>query len=45
MGLRLAGTGHLVGLTELQIRAVATAMSSVGINAETGSSISRVSED
>lgn len=43
MGLRLAGTGHLVGLTEPQILAVATAMSSVGINAEAGgSSFSRV---
>lgn len=43
MGLRLAGTGHLVGLTEPQIMAVATAMSSVGINAEAGgSSFSRV---
>lgn len=43
MGLRLAGTGHMVGLTEPQIMAVATAMSSVGINAEAGgSSFSRV---
>ena len=43
MSLRLAGTGHLVGLTEPQILAVATAMSSVGINAEAGgSSFSRV---
>lgn len=43
MSLRLAGTGHLVGLTEPQILALATAMSSVGINAEAGgSSFSRV---
>ena len=43
MSLRLAGTGKLVGLTEPQILAVATAMSSVGINAEAGgSSFSRV---
>ena len=32
-GLASAGTGHLVGLTEPQILAVATAMSSVGIQA------------
>lgn len=43
MSLRLAGTGHLVGLTEPQILALATAMTSVGINAEAGgSSFSRV---
>lgn len=43
MGLRLAGTGHMVGLTEPQIMGIATAMSSVGINAEAGgSSFSRV---
>nr|WP_241964673.1 phage tail tape measure protein [Streptococcus chenjunshii] len=38
MGLRLAGTGHLVGLTEPQIMGLATAMSSVGIEAEAGGS-------
>lgn len=43
MGLRLAGTGKQVGMTEHQIMAMATAMTSVGINAEAGgSSMSRV---
>ena len=43
MGLRLAGTGKQVGLSEAQILALAGAMSSVGINAEAGgSSMSRV---
>lgn len=36
MSLRLAGTGHQVGLTEPQITGLAAAMSSVGINAEAG---------
>lgn len=36
MSLRLAGTGHQVGLTESQITGLAAAMSSVGINAEAG---------
>jgi len=36
MSLRLAGTGKQVGLSEHQIMALATAMSSVGIEAEAG---------
>ncbi|EPZ3525242.1 phage tail tape measure protein [Listeria monocytogenes] len=36
MGLRLAGQGKQVGMTEAQIMSLATAMSSVGINAEAG---------
>lgn len=36
MSLRLAGTGHQVGLTEPKITGLAAAMSSVGINAEAG---------
>lgn len=43
MGMRLAGTGNLVGLSEAQIMALATSMTSVGINAEAGgSAFSRV---
>lgn len=43
MGLRLAGTGKLVGLTDAQIMGLSAAMSSVGINAEAGgSAFSRV---
>lgn len=43
MSLRLAGTGSQIGLTEAQVLAFATAMSSVGINAEAGgSAMSRV---
>ena len=43
MGLRLAGTGNLIGLSEAQIMALATSMTSVGINAEAGgSAFSRV---
>ena len=38
MGTRLASTGHLVGLSQAQIMALATAMSSVGIKAESGGS-------
>lgn len=38
MGLRLAGQGKQVGMTEAQIMGLATAMSSVGINAEAGGS-------
>lgn len=38
MATNLASTGHLVGLTEAQMMAVATAMSSVGIKAEKGGS-------
>ena len=38
MATRLAASGELVGLTESQIMALATAMSSVGIAAETGGS-------
>ncbi|MDQ0270719.1 phage tail tape measure protein [Cytobacillus purgationiresistens] len=36
MSLRLAGQGKQIGLTEAQITALATAMSSVGIEAEAG---------
>ncbi|ANY14191.1 phage tail tape measure protein [Latilactobacillus curvatus] len=43
MSLRLAGSGHQVGMTEAQITGLAAAMSSVGINAEAGGgSMSRV---
>lgn len=43
MGKRIAGTGHLVGLTQAQVLSFASALSSVGINAEAGgSAISRV---
>ena len=43
MGLRLAGTGAQVGLTEAQIMALAASMSSVGIEAQAGgSAFSRV---
>lgn len=38
MGLRLAGAGAQIGLTEGQIMAFATALSSVGIEAEAGGS-------
>ena len=38
MGTRLAATGDLAGLNEAQIMALATAMSSVGIEAESGGS-------
>lgn len=38
MGLRLAGAGNQVGLTQAQIMGLATALSSVGINAEAGGS-------
>lgn len=42
MSLRIAGAGHQVGLTEPQIMAFAAALSSVGIEAESGgSSMSR----
>ena len=36
MGMRLAGTGAQVGLTEAEIMALAASMSSVGIEAEAG---------
>ncbi len=36
MGLRLAGAGNQVGLTEPQIMSFAAALSSVGIEAEAG---------
>lgn len=43
MGLRIAGAGHQVGLTQGQVMAFASSLSSVGINAEAGgSAISRV---
>ena len=38
MGTRLAASGELAGLTEAQIMALATSMSSVGIEAEAGGS-------
>ena len=38
MGQRLAGAGSQVGMTEAQIMAIATALSSVGIEAEAGGS-------
>lgn len=38
MGLRLAGTGHQVGMSEAQIMGFAAALSSVGIEAEAGGS-------
>lgn len=38
MATRLASTGDIVGLSEAQIMALATAMSSVGIEAEAGGS-------
>ena len=45
-GLRLAGTGSLIGLNENQILAFGTALSSLGINAEAGgSAVSRVWAD
>lgn len=46
MGLRIAGAGRQVGLTEDQVLAFASALSSVGIEAEAGgSSFSRVMID
>lgn len=36
MGLRIAGAGHQIGLTADQVLALASAMSSVGIEAEAG---------
>lgn len=43
MGLRIAGAGHQVGLTQGQVLAFASSLASVGINAEAGgSAISRV---
>ncbi|MCC6269606.1 MAG: phage tail tape measure protein [Dehalococcoidia bacterium] len=43
MGLRIAGAGHQVGLTEAQVLGFANALSSVGIEAESGgTAISRV---
>lgn len=38
MGMRIAGAGHQVGLSEGSIMGIATALSSVGINAEMGGS-------
>lgn len=46
MGLRIAGAGSQIGLTEAQILGFANALSSVGIEAEAGgSSVSRVMID
>lgn len=43
MGLRIAGAGHQVGMSEAQVLSFAGALSSVGINAEAGgTAISRV---
>ncbi|MFO5689474.1 hypothetical protein, partial [Klebsiella pneumoniae] len=38
VGLRLAGAGHQVGMSEAQIMGFAAALSSVGIEAEAGGS-------
>jgi TP901 family phage tail tape measure protein len=38
MGLRIAGAGHQIGLTEAQVLSIASALASVGINAEAGGS-------
>lgn len=38
MGMRLAGAGHQVGMSEAQIMSFAAALSSVGIEAESGGS-------
>lgn len=46
MGKRIAGAGHTIGLTEGQVLAFGSALSSVGIEAEAGgSAISRVFVD
>lgn len=46
MSLRIAGAGRVIGLTEDQVMAIASALSSLGIEAEAGgSSISRVMVD
>ncbi|HBY46031.1 MAG TPA: phage tail tape measure protein [Chloroflexi bacterium] len=46
MGLRIAGAGHTVGMTEPQIMGFAAALSSVGVEAQAGgSAISRVMID
>ena len=46
MGLRLAGAGHQVGMTEAQIMSFAGGLSSVGIEAEAGgSALSRLMAD
>lgn len=46
MALRIAASGKLIGLTEGQVLGFASALSSVGINAEAGgSSMSRVMKD
>ena len=46
MGLRLAGAGHQIGMSEAQILSFAGALSSVGIEAEAGgSAFSRVMVD
>lgn len=43
MAMRLAGSGHQIGLTQQNVLALATAMSSLGIEAEAGgSSMSKV---
>lgn len=36
MGMRLAGMGKLTGMTEADVMALATTMSSLGIEAEAG---------
>ncbi len=46
MGLRIAGTGNLIGLTQGEVLAFANALSGVGIDAEAGgTAISRVMGD
>lgn len=43
MGLRIAGAGHQIGMSQHQVMAFASTLSSVGINAEAGgTTISRV---
>src|SRR5687767_13735691 len=43
MSMRIAGAGQIVGLTQGQVLAFASTLSSVGINAEAGgSAISRI---
>lgn len=46
MALRLAGAGHVVGMTEAQILGLASGLSSVGVEAEAGgTAFSKVFED
>ena len=46
MGMRLAGAGDLIGLSEAQILGISTALTSVGVNAEAGgTAFSRIMTD